>query len=158
LKNIDWNQSYDFSNLHFQIHVLCLTSDVPCSRVKTSVDRHSFLSFPDLQARQSSSLDWRVGRSVTFGSNRLQLGNTTRSAEQLSRSAPLTSDLQTPSTRYANPRRCTSRASVSRTQQKQIIYDKLESAVAEQKSITVDLRRVEKKSADDNKGEGEEGR
>ncbi|XP_011641871.1 uncharacterized protein LOC105430172 isoform X2 [Pogonomyrmex barbatus] len=54
----------------------------------------------DLQARQSSSLDWRVGRSVTFGSNRLHWGNTTRSAEQLSRSAPLTSDhLQTPSTR-----------------------------------------------------------
>ncbi|XP_012535325.1 uncharacterized protein LOC105836083 [Monomorium pharaonis] len=54
----------------------------------------------DLQARQSSSLDWRVGRSVTFGSNRLHWGNATRSAEQLSRSAPLTSDhLQTPSTR-----------------------------------------------------------
>lgn len=54
----------------------------------------------DLQARQSSSLDWRVGRSVTFGSNRLHWGNATRSDEQLSRSAPLTSDhLQTPSTR-----------------------------------------------------------
>ncbi|XP_024874212.1 uncharacterized protein LOC112456120 [Temnothorax curvispinosus] len=54
----------------------------------------------DLQARQSSSLDWRVGRSVTFSSNRLHWGNATRSAEQLSRSAPLTSDhLQTPSTR-----------------------------------------------------------
>ncbi|XP_067211541.1 uncharacterized protein [Linepithema humile] len=56
--------------------------------------------FSDLQARQSNSLDWRVGRSVTFGSNRLHWGDTTRSAEQLSRSAPLTSDhLQTPSTR-----------------------------------------------------------
>ncbi|KAL0122853.1 hypothetical protein PUN28_007496 [Cardiocondyla obscurior] len=54
----------------------------------------------DLQARQSSSLDWRVGRSVTFSSNQLHWGNATRSAEQLSRSAPLTSDhLQTPSTR-----------------------------------------------------------
>ncbi|XP_077257366.1 uncharacterized protein LOC143894699 isoform X3 [Temnothorax americanus] len=54
----------------------------------------------DLQARQSSSLDWRVGRSVTFSSNRLHWGNATRSAEQLSRSAPLASDrLQTPSTR-----------------------------------------------------------
>ncbi|XP_032688595.1 uncharacterized protein LOC116852398 isoform X1 [Odontomachus brunneus] len=53
-----------------------------------------------LQARQSSSLDWRVGRSVTFGSNRLHWRDATRSAEQLSRSAPLTSDhLQTPSTR-----------------------------------------------------------
>ncbi|XP_039309528.1 uncharacterized protein LOC105196174 isoform X2 [Solenopsis invicta] len=54
----------------------------------------------DLQARQSSSLDWRVGRSVTFGSNQLHWGNATQSVEQLSRSAPLTSDhLQTPSTR-----------------------------------------------------------
>ncbi|XP_050454813.1 uncharacterized protein LOC126853263 [Cataglyphis hispanica] len=54
----------------------------------------------ELQARQSSSLDWRVGRSVTFGSNQLHWRNATRSAEQLSRSAPLTSDhLQTPSTR-----------------------------------------------------------
>lgn len=54
----------------------------------------------DLQARQSSSLDWRVGRSVTFGSNQLHWRDATRSAEQLSRSAPLTSDhLQTPSTR-----------------------------------------------------------
>ncbi|KYN04102.1 PREDICTED: uncharacterized protein LOC108772909 [Cyphomyrmex costatus] len=54
----------------------------------------------DLQARQSSSLDWRVGRSVTFSSNQLHWGNATRSAEQLSRSTPLTSDhLQTPSTR-----------------------------------------------------------
>ncbi|XP_014486968.1 PREDICTED: uncharacterized protein LOC106750827 isoform X2 [Dinoponera quadriceps] len=53
-----------------------------------------------LQARQSSSLDWRVGRSVTFGSNRLHWRDATRSAEQLSRSAPLTSDhLQTPSAR-----------------------------------------------------------
>ncbi|KAL6434351.1 hypothetical protein ACFW04_006047 [Cataglyphis niger] len=53
----------------------------------------------ELQARQSSSLDWRVGRSVTFGSNQLHWRNATRSAEQLSRSAPLTSDhLQTPST------------------------------------------------------------
>lgn len=53
-----------------------------------------------LQPRQSSSLDWRVGRSVTFGSNRLHWQDATRSAEQLSRSAPLTSDhLQTPSTR-----------------------------------------------------------
>lgn len=78
----------------------------------------------DLQARQSSSLDWRVGRSVTFGSN-LHWSDATRSAEQLSRSAPLTSDhLQTPSTRYAN-----SRASrvffFAHTQQKRIIYDKL---------------------------------
>ncbi|KAH0947785.1 hypothetical protein HN011_006898 [Eciton burchellii] len=53
-----------------------------------------------LRPRQSSSLDWRVGRSVTFGSNRLHWRDATRSAEQLSRSAPLASDhLQTPSTR-----------------------------------------------------------
>ncbi|XP_026829271.1 uncharacterized protein LOC105278196 isoform X2 [Ooceraea biroi] len=54
----------------------------------------------ELQPRQSSSLDWRVGRSVTFGSNQLHWRDATQSAEQLSRSAPLTSDhLQTPSTR-----------------------------------------------------------
>ncbi|XP_066588189.1 uncharacterized protein [Prorops nasuta] len=54
-----------------------------------------------LQARESNSLDWRMGRSVTSGSNGLhwKIGET-RSAEQLSRSTPVTSDhLQTPSTK-----------------------------------------------------------
>ncbi|XP_034178014.1 uncharacterized protein LOC117603209 isoform X2 [Osmia lignaria lignaria] len=45
-----------------------------------------------LQSRQSSSLDWRVGRSV----NKLHWRDTTRSAEQLSRSRD---HLQTPSTK-----------------------------------------------------------
>ncbi|CAK9827252.1 hypothetical protein ANTRET_LOCUS4965 [Anthophora retusa] len=49
-----------------------------------------------LQSRQSSSLDWRVGRSI----NKLHWRDTTRSAEQLSRSGPISSDhLQTPSTK-----------------------------------------------------------
>ncbi|KAG7189147.1 hypothetical protein KM043_008715 [Ampulex compressa] len=53
-----------------------------------------------LQSRQSSSLDWRVGRSIASGSGRLHWRDATRSAEQLSRSAPLSSDhLQTPSTK-----------------------------------------------------------
>ncbi|XP_076679268.1 uncharacterized protein LOC143374747 isoform X2 [Andrena cerasifolii] len=48
------------------------------------------------QSRQSGSLDWRVGRSV----NKLHWRDTTRSAEQLSRSGPISSDhLQTPSTK-----------------------------------------------------------
>ncbi|XP_003704181.1 uncharacterized protein LOC100879076 isoform X2 [Megachile rotundata] len=49
-----------------------------------------------LQSRQSGSLDWRVGRSI----NRLHWRDTTRSAEQLSRSGAISSDhLQTPSTK-----------------------------------------------------------
>ncbi|KAF3429923.1 hypothetical protein E2986_13201 [Frieseomelitta varia] len=48
------------------------------------------------QSRQSSSLDWRVGRSI----NKLHWRDTTRSAEQLSRSGAISSDhLQTPSTK-----------------------------------------------------------
>ncbi|XP_061939638.1 disks large-associated protein 4 isoform X13 [Apis cerana] len=49
-----------------------------------------------LQSRQSNSLDWRVGRSI----NKLHWRDTTRSAEQLSRSGAISSDhLQTPSTK-----------------------------------------------------------
>ncbi|XP_076632142.1 uncharacterized protein LOC143347113 [Colletes latitarsis] len=59
-------------------------------RVSQSVNDHGF------QSRQSSSLDWRVGRTV----NKLHWRDTTRSAEQLSRSGPIGSDhLQTPSTK-----------------------------------------------------------
>ncbi|CAD1472683.1 unnamed protein product, partial [Heterotrigona itama] len=48
------------------------------------------------QSRQSSSLDWRVGRSI----NKLHWRDTTRSAEQLSRSGAISSDhIQTPSTK-----------------------------------------------------------
>ncbi|XP_068980620.1 uncharacterized protein [Bombus flavifrons] len=48
------------------------------------------------QSRQSSSLDWRVGRSI----NKLHWRDTTRSAEQLSRSGAISSDhLQTSSTK-----------------------------------------------------------
>ena len=52
------------------------------------------------QSRQSSSLDWRVGRSI----NKLHWRDTTRSAEQLSRSGAISSDhLQTPSsTKYSS--------------------------------------------------------
>ncbi|KZC07105.1 hypothetical protein WN55_08487 [Dufourea novaeangliae] len=59
-------------------------------RVSQTVNEQSF------QSRQSSSLDWRVGRSI----NKLHWRDTTRSAEQLSRSGPIGSDhLQTPSTK-----------------------------------------------------------
>ncbi|XP_033323404.2 uncharacterized protein LOC117218833 [Megalopta genalis] len=59
-------------------------------RVSQTVNEQSF------QSRQSGSLDWRVGRSV----NKLHWRDTTRSAEQLSRSGPICSDhLQTPSTK-----------------------------------------------------------
>ncbi|XP_054003085.1 uncharacterized protein LOC128889459 isoform X1 [Hylaeus anthracinus] len=59
-------------------------------RVSQTVSDHGF------QSRQSSSLDWRVGRTI----NKLHWRDTTRSAEQLSRSGPIGSDhLQTPSTK-----------------------------------------------------------
>ncbi|XP_076284870.1 uncharacterized protein LOC143211262 isoform X2 [Lasioglossum baleicum] len=59
-------------------------------RVSQTVNEQSF------QSRQSGSLDWRVGRSI----NKLHWRDTTRSAEQLSRSGPIGSDhLQTPSTK-----------------------------------------------------------
>ncbi|XP_031840055.1 uncharacterized protein LOC116430282 isoform X2 [Nomia melanderi] len=59
-------------------------------RVSQTVNEQSF------QSRQSGSLDWRVGRAI----NKLHWRDTTRSAEQLSRSGPIGSDhLQTPSTK-----------------------------------------------------------
>lgn len=59
-------------------------------RVSQSTNEQGF------QSRQSSSLDWRVGRSI----NKLHWRDTTRSAEQLSRSGAISSDhLQTPSTK-----------------------------------------------------------
>ncbi|XP_076241224.1 uncharacterized protein LOC143183550 [Calliopsis andreniformis] len=56
-------------------------------RVSQTVNEQGF------QSRQSSSLDWRVGRSI----NKLHWRDTTRSAEQLSRSGG--DHLQTPSTK-----------------------------------------------------------
>lgn len=63
-----------------------------------SVTRAAFeIIISGLQSRQSNSLDWRVGRSI----NKLHWRDTTRSAEQLSRSGAISSDhLQTPSTKY----------------------------------------------------------
>ncbi|XP_076180106.1 uncharacterized protein LOC143153127 [Ptiloglossa arizonensis] len=59
-------------------------------RVSRAVNDHGF------QSRQSNSLDWRVGRAV----NKLHWRDTTRSAEQLSRSGPIGTDhLQTSSTK-----------------------------------------------------------
>ncbi|KAK1122437.1 hypothetical protein K0M31_009659 [Melipona bicolor] len=57
---------------------------------------HQTTNEQGFQSRQSSSLDWRVGRSI----NKLHWRDTTRSAEQLSRSGAISSDhLQTPSTK-----------------------------------------------------------